>query len=568
MLQIDLAHACRHGDYGALVVFHKNIINNNNIKCNFLHDNNEELFRLCYKNNHISSALLLYDISMQLRDPIDIHVLNEHPFKYACMNSNIDFAKWLVKTAHKNNNCIDINIDNDYPFRHCCQSNNLQFAKWLYEVSLFQHMPINIHIQNECCFTAVCRYGNLEFISWLYQIGIQSNKPFDLMHDNNLFLTMCCKSPNVWAFNWLFDKMNDHPIDNIKICIVNCFKTASINGNSTIIKMLLEKNEEPKFKSIISRELIDELFSLACLNGKIIVAKLLYANGSSNVDFVKIFYKCCKVGNKQIMMYLYEICKLKRLEISLNVAFYKCCKYGHIESALWLFENDVTRQINLHQNEDEIFWSSCKNKLSDVAKMIYDLCFTLGDPINLDPVIHDVFRHCCINDDIVCVKWLYDKASERGIEIDIRYNNDTIFKFCCCHEYVEVASFLAELCGDYSVTIDDDYAIVNWFIRESWYCCAPRILPHKMATILGFKIEKNDIAQTCTICKDDLIEICKLPCNHFYCSNCFVEWYLKRNMKLKCTYCQKIFEHTQCTIITNDTMLLNDNMQLTKRLKS
>jgi hypothetical protein len=40
-------------------------------------------------------AKWLYNLSLEIESPIDIHTLEDTPFVFCCINSNLKMAKWL-----------------------------------------------------------------------------------------------------------------------------------------------------------------------------------------------------------------------------------------------------------------------------------------------------------------------------------------------------------------------------------------------------------------------------------------------------------------------------------------
>lgn len=84
-----------------------------------------------------------------------------------------------------------------------------------------------------------------------------------------------------------------------------------------------------------------------------------------------------------------------------------------------------------------------------------------------------------------------------------------------------------------------------------------------MSNILRRSSNKNDIEecdtkecniQECIVCQEKILgHMIKLKCNHFYCLNCFIQWYYVKQSETFCPMChKKVFDYdTFCKINKN-----------------
>ena len=65
----------------------------------------------CCVYGYINIAQWLYDLSLKINQPIDIHANDEQIFYYSCINGHINIAQWLYELGIKNNQPIDIHAN-------------------------------------------------------------------------------------------------------------------------------------------------------------------------------------------------------------------------------------------------------------------------------------------------------------------------------------------------------------------------------------------------------------------------------------------------------------------------
>lgn len=171
-------------------------------------------FKWSCLNGHIDVCKWLYSMSIQMKDPINIHTCNEYPFRWSCTKGHIDVSKWLFDLSIKMDSPINIHADNEYPFRWSCSENHLEVAKWLYELSISINSPIDIHVCNEYAFRHSCIKGNYEVSKWLYQLGNDIGSPINIrMYDDEVFVNSC-KNGDFIIANWLCSICDNYYINS------------------------------------------------------------------------------------------------------------------------------------------------------------------------------------------------------------------------------------------------------------------------------------------------------------------------------------------------------------------
>jgi len=141
----------------------------------FLNGDNGEAFRRCCEKGHLEMAKWLWQISLDIKSPIDIHVNSDYIFRITCSTfENLDVVKWLWQISLDMNSPIDINAQKECAFRWCCTFNNINTAKWLWQKSLDINSLINVHeyeVKNILNYVHSREY--LEMERWLCEIYLE-----------------------------------------------------------------------------------------------------------------------------------------------------------------------------------------------------------------------------------------------------------------------------------------------------------------------------------------------------------------------------------------------------------
>ena len=102
----------------------------------------------------------LNKIKMILRDStefIDIHYDNEKPFKIACKYGQIKVIEFLYELGLDLDNPIFIHVDKEYGFRAAAKYGHIDVLNWIYETSKDLGTQINIHAGKEEAFLEACQ---------------------------------------------------------------------------------------------------------------------------------------------------------------------------------------------------------------------------------------------------------------------------------------------------------------------------------------------------------------------------------------------------------------------------
>ena len=197
--------------------------------------------------------------------------------------------------------------------------------------------------------------------------------------------------------------------------------------------------------------------------------------------------------------FYYEKYTKKRLDGTIQIlpaSFIEMCGNGHIEAAKWLLQlsQEIKSPIDIRANNDYAFRWSCRNGKIEMAKWLWQLSQEIKSPIN------------------------------------IRTYDDFAFKMSCNCGHVEVAKWLCTLCPQYSIIINDNKEIKYEILENN--------------NIIQHKIEEKNLNLECIICCELNNIIINLKCqnkhNHYYCTNCFCQWYT--NHPKKCLICMTPFE--------------------------
>ena len=190
------------------------------------------------------------------------------------------------------------------------------------------------------------------------------------------------------------------------------------------------------------------------------------------------------------------------LEDNEKVFLYACFN-GNLNLAKWLLEIKPT--INISAYDEFAFHYACNNGYLNVAKWLLKIKPT----INISAHNEYAFCEACKNEHLDIVKWLLEYNNEKFIKILSTYPNIAIkFGIKSIEEYFNEKNYskIYELC---------DVMIENMIENIS---------------------ENTSANDECIICYEKSNLTTK--CNHNYCDECFIKYYLI-NKNSNCGYCRQ-----------------------------
>lgn len=282
------------------------------------------------------------------------------------------------------------------------------------------------------------------------------------------------------------------------------------------------------------------------------------------------FVECCKLGNLQIVKWLYEIIRQEsdneydriHTERLIMKALSFACHFRQYEIIRWIYQLGILKKSQIVLEcicYDLLDWldtlidfyddTDRKTIMSYIGCYTFKNCFKLTKWMyNKYPyyftankkIVHQLFCNWCTTNDLESIQWLYST-----FDIDIRYNSDKAFLNACYGYDKDVAIINA-------VTKNNIYMIKNLNVIE-WLCSISNGV-YSIINVDGqnqYKIKtiKDDLEQSidkyyenatiiqsdidCAICLDDSQEkwIQLIDCNHMMCLSC----YLDRDIK-KCSF--------------------------------
>ncbi len=255
----------------------------------------------------------------------------------------------------------------------------------------------------------------------------------------------------------------------------------------------------------------------------------------------EIFYSI-KNGDLEKVISIWNLAKNIEIYLDIHIfndyAFKISCLCGNLDISKWIWNMG---NINLLSNEKSIFINYYQKNIEDLYLEILFDC---------DPAIkisnNEIFLYSCSIGNIEIVKWLWNLHTSLNIQIDIHSNKDEIFYMACFYNQIEIAKWLCELCDKYYFEIENNkitkYKVLNIYDKILQYSIKDDFDKLK----LFFKCEESQIKnKMCTICKfENEKYIINLKCNinskqydHYYCINCFCNWYRNNDKKCLCCFC-------------------------------
>lgn len=202
-------------------------------------------------------------------------------------------------------------------------------------------------------FKLICEIGLLKLAKhWISFYDIDINKIA------NTYINDCCKNNHLELAQWLYSLFENIKINNINNTIEQCCKFGFID---TVMWLFSLKDQ-----NIIIN---NDMFTAACSNGYLELAKWLYSSGKINIpDY--IFGSVCSHGHLDIAKWLYSIVNDINIHYIENYTFDRVCGNGHLDVAKFLLS---IYNINIHVNNDSVFKNCIHENQLEVIKWLYSL---------------------------------------------------------------------------------------------------------------------------------------------------------------------------------------------------
>lgn len=305
----------------------------------------------------------------------------------------------------------------------------------------------------------------------------------------------------------------------------------------------------------------EQSFNEACKKGDFSEAYKLYKIVNNNLkEHLKNFSDMPSIAEKLS----------KNFSNLINNSFMAACFKGHLHIAIWLYYLD---SININTSFiNSSFLLACKQGYFDIAEWLY----SIDKNIDLNKYNFTPFIYACYHGNIEFAKWLdsfndkpdlniIKKAHKMAIENDkldvalwlwtlnkknnIRENNDYIFKKICEDKNIKLIKLLCELCSDYFVEYDDYDNIKSWKVKTDIDYLYEKKDYDKL--IEKFKIIKVYFTDNqkykdnrCIICHSNNYNFLT-SCDHAFCLDCFLQYYIEYNKK-KCCVCNRTIKLDEC----------------------
>jgi hypothetical protein len=310
------------------------------------------------------------------------------------------------------------------------------------------------------------------------------------------------------------------------------------------------------FKNMLSDLLEDKMF----------LKKISYSKEINFIDYLKVFELYDKnildniIDSNLLIKILKKLKKLNlefsnihnfinKYDIVIDLDFLISINYcGSIELFKYFYEK--SENINLSDNNEELFLDLCINGNYDLAKYLLEIKPDIDLQIDND----SIFSACCNNGQFKMVKWLY------SIIPDITYQSKYEHSICgaCYYGHLKVAKWLMKTIENLNIKVDNDYCMIHavenehldmvYWINELESERYNIIYNDDNTEIIEFTINKKLIIEKSKeLKKDDIIEcpICYenksiiiTCCNHQFCFNC-LDTYNNKISILNCAYCRK-----------------------------
>lgn len=282
-----------------------------------------------------------------------------------------------------------------------------------------------------------------------------------------------------------------------------------------------------------------------CKYGMINKIKHYYKNNSiKEEDHILFLNIACNKGYLNIAKWLYDYKKIN-LHAD-NYILKNACFNGNLNILKWLLLLDT---FDIHVDNNYCFRMSIRNEKFEVAKYLHFITYRTYNMIPLDfcEIIQFEFFGACTSNKLSKAKFLYSLDSS----INFRRFSDYAFYNACHLSNHDIVYFLGSLCDEYyyTVSIDGirDYGVKN-NLHDLQYLYYNNEYD-KIINKLGINKKEDFILdgnKNCTICFSEDYNFIT-SCNHTFCLNCFLTWYIKYNRE-ECSYCRQNINIEHCFI--------------------
>ncbi len=338
-------------------------------------NNDNELFKLCIKSNHIEIAEFILEKYPEIKDTLNIWFQQNMYHLYSFVN--IEIIQWIYS-----NFSLSLIIDR-IGFIRLCEMKRLKIVQWIYSLK-----PIKIKDDKYLqLLHRACISGYIEMFEWLFKI--KRMKYIDLSY----YFQKACEWGHLNIAQWIYQKNNN---------VV--FSWEEETTNDIVDEITNETMTE-------TTTINTNVFIKACLNGRLNVAIWLYSIYSSQINISEfdelVFRNACEKNYLEMAQWLLsvkpdiDICAVE------NYAISYACTNGHLKMAKWIVS--VKPDIDLRQENDILFGIVCREGKIKVAKWLLSICLEIDICAENDYA----FKKACEKKRLKIVKWLVSLKPER-----------------------------------------------------------------------------------------------------------------------------------------------------------
>ena len=473
-----------------------------------------------------------------------------------CVKNNLECAKFIYNKLE--NKVLEIE-DIGLPYyqtlsifiKKILRLCNIELTKWILEkLNINKYILLNKYVGKYTLNIIILSHNNVEdkikFIKWLFHKKISK-----YITQKTLIYTIYSKSINLIKF--IYTQKNLHLNNDI---LENICGMCDLN----ILKWYLNN------KCFYTKTSIFKCFEYACYNTNYDIAYYIYNRYDINfnkVSFIKLFKKIFAPQNIRIILWLFSL-KPNNIHIYLEEEWIELCKSGNYQLIRWILNNQNIIHINI--------WQGFKKALSygklDIVQLlleyqtnllsilisnniVFENIISYGKfnilewldeqniNINLDKYITiNTIYTICHKQYINTLKWIVKK---KDITTIIRYNNDMIFKHMCEFYNIIIIRYLIDIYNFYSFKMDGDNVIPLIKDTPEYYFENKEF--DKLLDLYKIKNVKT-YKENCSVCYN--ISEIKTQCNHYYCINCILKWYIYKSKS--CPYCRSTIKLDMCNI--------------------
>ena len=558
--------------------------------------NFKELFIIAITHNNIEICEYIYKTKLNSENQSLLHIFNlfdlsfNSILQFICNKSiTIDTIKYVFNLINTNNITIDDNLKTEMIIL-LCKKNNLEVAQYVYDT--LKNKTLNLDeniITTENFITTILYSINIDLVQWILEIfKLNKNELINSYINQNILSTIIYifkdNKKKIKFLDWLFDENDITKFITTKTLIA-CIKTFNLDiidyiydkkplqlnykilkniytiGNVNILKWYLNK------KPIYSNDILLKCFTTACIKGKYDIALYTYNKYklelSKNV-YIKIFKKSYLTNNCRIIFWLYSI-KPDNIRLYLDYEWINLCRTGNYQLIRWTLNYSKNINVNIWQGFKEAiiygnlqivkllyeYNSNLLYILSKNTELCLPICIIHGYnnilewlnqniKINIDFITNDIIYILCDKQYINTLNWLYENTKINIKEI-IRSDNDYIFKDMCNLSNIVTIRFLIDKYDIYNYKIEDDIIIPIIKDTPEYYFENEEF--DKLLDLYKIKNVKK-YKENCSVCYN--ISQIKTQCNHYYCINCILKWYIYKSKS--CPYCRSTIKLDMCNI--------------------